>query len=815
MSKESGGISRREFLKGAAVGAVGVAAMGVLGACGAGQTGGGSKTASATMKGFGGDVTVTLTVLGGKITDCKIVGDKETPEVGGRAVKEMPAKFVKAGTVKVDGISGATFTSTAILGAASKAYNEATGVKVSEVNMKPGQYTASALGYWGIWKLPVTITVDEKTLLKIEVPEDRFAHGETEVILQSVKDKLFPRMIESQSVTVDAIAGATVSSNAVKVSVEAALKEALKAGGSDESAIEHFYNTPVKAEAGKTEELNTDLLIVGMSTGNILAMRSAMEAMKAINGNKRVSILAIDKAGKYGGKSALTHEFNSVNPPEYEKIKNKGKDFVDANSYLKEWLTYTSNNGVQSAKEDLIRMFFKESGKTIDWMYNLGWTFGTMRKSDMMDGYPVFNTAITANVDVGTYEDRRGILDTYYKYLITSVVAQGGKYMLETEGYEFIMDGDTVKGVKARNNVTGKEYVINAKAVIMATGGFGANDEMMTKLIDPRWAGPRKRLGTDMDDGKMFQAALNAGAGTWNVEMSPMVMHFGLPHYLTHYPINIKKNTLNGRTGRNYTWTLNDTPLGMGISADTLDVTKKGVRFDDESRIGQFATNIVMDSWCGSKAGQYYYSIYSKEQMDNIAKNGLNNIPRWEGYCAQGGVPAKMPIPEVYECMDICVDEGMAWKADTLEELAKQLDMDPDTFVNTVKTYNGYVEKKVDEQFGKDPKYLTSIGSGPYYAIKIMGVIFATVGGLDVDTNIRVLKSDHKTPLNGLYAIGNDSLGVLMNKERNYNGFGGVAQGWAATSGRIAGISATQYIKEKYGLADVSPALVDTSAFSA
>lgn len=703
MSKESRGISRRDFLKGAAASAISVAALSVLGGCGAGQTGGEAKTASATMKGFGGDVTVTLTVLGGKITDCKIVGDKETPEVGGRAVAEMPAKFVKAGNVKVDGISGATFTSTAILGAASKAYNEAAGIKISEVTMKPGQYTASALGYWGIWKLPVTITVDEKTLLKIEVPEDRFAHGETEVILQSVKDKLFPRMIESQSVTVDAIAGATVSSNAVKVSVEAALKEALKAGGSSESAIEHFYNTPAKAEMGKTEELNTDLLIVGMSTGNILAMRSAMETMKSLNGNKRVSILAIDKAGKYGGKSALTHEFNGVNPVEYEKVVNKGKDFVDANHYLKEWLTYTSNSGAQSAKEDVVRMFFKESGKTIDWMYNLGWAFGTMRKSDMMDGYPVFNTAITANVDTGTYEDRRGILDTYYKYLIASVVAQGGKYMLETEGYEFNMDGDTVKGVKARNNVTGKEYVIKAKAVIMATGGFGANDEMMTKLIDPRWAGPRKRLGTDMDDGKMFQAALNAGAGTWNIEMSPMVMHFGLPHYLTHYPVNIKKNTLNGRTGRNSTWTLNDTPLGMGISADTLDVSKKGVRFEDESRIGQFAKNIVMDSWCGSKAGQYYYSIYSKEQMDYIAKNGLNNIPRWEGYCAQGGVPPKMPIPEVYECMDVCVKEGMAWKADTLEELAKQLEMDPATLVDTVKTYNSSVEKRWTNSLARTP----------------------------------------------------------------------------------------------------------------
>lgn len=826
MNKDANSVSRRDFLKGAAVGAVGVAAMGVLGACGGTQTPAATAspaaesaaqpvTASATMKGFGGDVTVTLTVLDGTITDCQIVGDGETPEVGGRAVAEMPAKFVEAGNVKVDGISGATFTSTAILGAAAKAYNEATGVKAGEISMKPGQYTASALGYWGIWELPVTITVDEKTLLKIEVPEDRFAHGETEVILQNVKEKLFPRMIENQSVTVDAIAGATVSSHAVLVSVETALKEALKAGGSDESAIEHFYRTPAKLEEGVTEELEKDLLIVGMSTGSILAMRSAMETMRALNGNKRISILAIDKAGKYGGKSALTHEFTSVNPPKYKDVANNGEDFIDAARFLNEWLSFTSNNGgVQSAKEDLVKMFFEESGKTIDWMYNLGWTFGTMKKSSMTDGYVAFNTALTSNVDIGTYEDRRGILDDYYKYLLASVKAQGGDYMLETEGYEFIMDGDTVKGVKARNNVTGKEYVINAKAVIMATGGFGANDQMMTDLIDPRWAGPRKRLGTDMDDGKMFQAALDIGAGTWNVEMSPMVMHFGLPHYLTHYPINFKENTLNGRTGREETWTLNDIPLGMGISADTVCVNKQGVRFDDESKLGQFATDNIMDSWCGSKAGQYYYSIYSKEQMDYIAKNGLNNIPRWEGYCAQGGVPKDLPLPEVYECLDVCVDEGMAWKADTIADLAKQLDIDPAVLGETIDAYNEYVANGADEQFGKDPKYLTPIGSGPYYAIKIMGVIFATAGGLDVDTQIRVLGKDHATPIGGLYAVGNDSLGVLLCKERNYCGFGGVAQGWAGTSGRLAGINASKYISETYGLADVSPALVDLSAFS-
>ena len=96
-----------------------------------------------------------------------------------------------------------------------------------------------------------------------------------------------------------------------------------------------------------------------------------------------------------------------------------------------------------------------------------------------------------------------------------------------------------------------------------------------------------------------------------------------------------------------------------------------------------------------------------------------------------------------------------------------------------------------------------------YYAIRILCVAFASAGGLDVDTNIRVLQRDHKTPIDGLYAIGNDSLGVLLNGRRNYVGFGGVAQGWLTTAGRLAGINAVAYIKEHYGLADVSPALVN------
>lgn len=790
---------------------------------------GNTISASAVRKGYGGDIKVTLEVTDGTITNCKIIGKKESPDIGARAIQKLQEQILSSGSVKVDGISGATVTTRAIQGAATMAFNDAIGAQCGEVKMKPGKYTASALGYWGIWKLPVTITVDEKTLLKIEVPEDRFAHGETEIILQSVIDKLFPRMLENQSVNVDAIAGATVSSNAVLTSVESALKEALKEGGAEDTAIFNFYKAPEMPALGEIEELETDLLIVGMNTGSMLAMRSAMDYMMAHNGHKRISILAIDKAGKYGGKSALIHEIAAVNPKRLSESMNDGKKFVDEDRFLQEWLHYTSNDGVQSAKEDVIRMFFEESGKTIDWMYELGWLFGTNKKSDMTDGMTAFNQVLTSNIDVGTYEDRRGIVDTYYKLLLAAVVAQGGKYMLETEGYDFILDeeterkkkqwkragynltidADTIKGVRARNNVTGKEYIIRAKAVIMATGGFASNDKMMTELIDPRYAGPRKVLGTGMDDGKMIAAALNAGAGTWNIDMQPLVMHFSLSHYLTHYPVNVRENTLNGRTGRNFTWTLNDMPLGMGLSADTIFVDKNGKRFSDESIVSKFATEPDMDSWCGAKAGQYYYAIYSKEQMDVIAKEGLNSIRRWEGYCSQGGIPAELPLPEVYECMDICVDEGIAWKGDTLASLEEQLGMPAGALSNTVLAYNKNVASGVDAEFGKDPRWLKPIGSGPYYAIQIHAVAFASCGGLDVDTQIRVLQRDHKTPIKGLYAIGNDSLGVLMNGKRNYVGFGGIAQGWVVTAGRLAGINASRYIHENYGLADVSPALVN------
>ena len=128
----------------------------------------------------------------------------------------------------------------------------------------------------------------------------------------------------------------------------------------------------------------------------------------------------------------------------------------------------------------------------------------------------------------------------------------------------------------------------------------------------------------------------------------------------------------------------------------------------------------------------------------------------------------------------------------------QQLNLDPAVLKDNVDRYNAAVEAGKDEEFGKAADFLTMKISeeGPYYAFVGASYIYSTVGGLDVNTDMQVLGSDNATPINGLYAVGTDSLGVLFSEQREYVTYGGAAQGWAYTSGRLAGISAVNSLSE-------------------
>lgn len=136
--------------------------------------------------------------------------------------------------------------------------------------------------------------------------------------------------------------------------------------------------------------------------------------------------------------------------------------------------------------------------------------------------------------------------------------------------------------------------------------------------------------------------------------------------------------------------------------------------------------------------------------------------------------------------MQAGIDAGYIFKADSVAELAALTDMDPDVLVSTVDAYNACCEAGADADFGKDPQWLVKVGGGPYYAVLGCSFYYTTGGALDINEDLQVLDTGGN-PIAGLYAVGTDSMGVLMTNREQYLDYGGAASGWAFTSGRLVG----------------------------
>ncbi|WP_425357478.1 FAD-dependent oxidoreductase [Leadbettera azotonutricia] len=570
-----------------------------------------------------------------------------------------------------------------------------------------------------------------------------------------------------------------------------ALEQALAAGGSDPSAIENFQVTPAKV-TGVTRTLDYDILVIGMGGSGSAAAMSAAETQKAAGRN--VSVLAIDKAGKYGGTSSVTSEMMAINPPRFMAAHNnevakvqlgvfarplpdtrRNKSVYVERSVLKQaWLEYTEGD----AKEDLLDLMLDHSGETLDWLVNEhGFVFGLPQLG--VEPSATYYVVFQYN---GSFMDNKHLIIAYFDKLYDDYLKLGGKYMLETEAYELIYDqaGGKVVGAKARS-VDGTEYIINAKSVVLATGGFAGNGEMTSTLLSEKYfplQGTWNQVGMHQNDGKMIQSALNIGAGTYNIGMTPIV-HIGGGRQLIH---DFETTTVRVN-GQDRPYALNDIPMIMAISGNVLSVSKRAERFSDESGLG------FLEPW---KGGPEFYSIWSQDQIDKVRSKGFDTVTVG-AFISQGGVPTGYPISNIDEVINAAIAHGISCKADTLEGLARQLKIDPAKLAATVQKYNGYCNTGVDADFHKAKEFLVPLGSsGPYYAFLGAPYCYSTTGGLDVNTSLQVLRSGSTAPIPGLYASGTDCLGVLLTEKKAYVTYGGLAQGWAFTSGKLAGASAAR-----------------------
>ena len=732
------------------------------------------ESLTAEAPGFGGPVSVTLTVEDGKITGATITGDSETPTVGGAALEPLAEQLVAAGSADIEGVTGATFTSNAVKEAAAAALSGGNG----EVALTDGTYTAEAIGFDRAVTDKITVTIEGGKIASITFGENC---GSTPPMLDTVAGKLFPRIVEAQSTGVDSLTGATITSNAAKQAIDDCLTQA----GADIAA---FHTIPEKK--GGEEEITTQVLVVGMGgSGTYTALRAQESGAQ---------VLAIDMQARYGGTTALTSEIGVINPPRIKEEYNNGEDFCDAAAMRQAWSDYVEGD----AKEEIIDLYFANSGEALDWLaldHGAKFDFEPQAGFTPTDIYKVkfqwYPNKDERTPYAPTYGYNKAEIASYFDRLIDDFSALGGQYMLETEAYELIVEDGKICGVKARNLADGTEYTIRADAVVLATGGFLGNPEMTEKYLSDEYyplKGTWKIYGSARNDGKMLQNAIDNGAATYNIGMPPEVHMSGSSDFINAldygYDINVIEGTLDFNTGRECIWTVADLPLQLGVSSNSLAVDVNGKRFTSETGIA------MLDPWI---AGPNYYSIWSAEQIDGIVENGLKFAVEGPavGFLGhRGAIPAGVALPEAYDVIQNAIDRGFMFKADTIEELAGLIGIDPATLSETVANYNGFCEAGEDAECGKPADFLDAIGAGPYYAIAMSSYSYNTVGGLDINEKFQVLNTDGEV-MEGLFCVGSDSAGVLFTEKKPYVTFGGINNGWSLTSGYTLGPIVAEYVK--------------------
>ena len=612
---------------------------------------------------------------------------------------------------------------------------------------KDGTYTAEVTGFNLMGKVPVTVEIKDGKMVSISIGEN----GETNGMPQMVEKYMIPRMLENQTVSVDVITGATSTSAAVRMGVMLCLEQA----GAD---MAQFNADLPKSEA--VEEYTVDVVVVGMGGSGTAAALSAAEA--------GATVLALDKAGKWAGTSAVTSGPMAVNAPsqvaaEYaewadpitgqKRVKAAGENLVDAEALYQDWINYTTVDGVQHAKIDVIRAVIDGSGEALDWLMTYGFQF------DPAKGFVGGKWGIFTS-----YSGNKKLTEDFFANAYAKYESDlGGKYLLETEATELIVKDGKVAGVKAVK-WDGTQVIVNAKNVILATGGFAGSDELMEKYLGESW----KLYGMAQNEGTGIEMATSVGAATYNIDMWPM------SHFVAPYMIMTAFEAAD-----------NDIPYGLVASAEVMVVDQTGTRFINEA-------NIAMNAYTN---GAKYYTILSAEQIEILKTQGLSKNSSGR-YLSQGGVKADTPLTNIDAVIEKGIEMGFIYKADSLDALVSAIGnekMSADNLKASVAAYN-VAANGGEDALGKAADNFARLGAvneGSKYYVAITGApyIYSTCGGLEVNVDMQVINTAGEV-IEGLYAVGTDSMGVMFTNTKGYTNYGGVAQGFAFWSGRVAGAHA-------------------------
>ena len=695
-------------------------------------------TYTAAIAGQNGPVKVEVTTSADKILSVKIVDQKETEGIGSKAVAALPAEIVKAQSANVQSIAGASVSSAAIKKAVQECLNQAQGKKAAPLALKNGTFEGKAYGNNG-W-LTVEVTIKDNKITDIKTPGQR----ETKYLGDIAIREIGKDVLQYQTLNVDNVAGATVTSTALKTAIAQAIE---KAGG-DIAAFQKPVPEKIKKVVGITKG-SADLIIVGAGGAGLSAAVTAkdlgvknvlvLEKMPVIGGNTLRCASAFNAADPDRQKALpMTETLKeavvkaiSEKPVSEEHAKLMADVKAKYEAYLKsgsktlfdcpEWhALQTYNGGDKVGQIPLIRQYSNNVLDTLHWMQSKG--------SPVMDRVSQGAGALWQRTHQLDAPAGLGLIDPLYQ----SAVKQGVNFKLGMRVQDLILnDKGRVIGVTATDKVGNKYEFTSKDGVILATGGYSQNKEMRRKSaphLTPEMVSTNQPGAT----GDGIVIATRHGADTTGM------------NYVQVYPLATPgTGALQGRARK------------MSGLDDVIDVNKNGERFvKEDARRDEFVAAIK------KQPGGVVYDINDS----SIVK----------------------PLNSFNEDVETLVSIGRIYKADSLADLAKQLGMPADKLEATVAEFNKMVEAKKDPKFGRK-LFDRPIVKPPFYATPRAPAIPHPMGGLQISTNAQVLDKNGK-PIPGLYAAGEVTGGI-----HGSNRLGGNATADVLTFGRIAAKSAVAH----------------------
>ncbi len=583
--------------------------------------------------------------------------------------------------------------------------------------MTPGTTSATAPGRNGPVTVEVTTTADRIT--KIEVT----AHKETPGIGDLAVEGMPRAILESQRVEVDAVTGATMSSNAIKKAVREALE---KAGASQAMLTE---KAQAKSAAAQNLQTEADVIVVGGGGAGMVAAATASGL------GKRVIVL--EKMVMLGGNTARSEGAMSAMDPEPEKllemtpaIRDIIAKYVDrpacseAAAKLQEvvkkqlaehdaagkkylfdspelFALQTIMGGDCKNDPKLVLTMAKNATAAMLWLdANSPMTWFHVSR-EWLDGgiggiYPraQWIRAADGKSPISTY-------DAYIKPLAEKIRAEGNAIYTQMKVTQLIRGADgRVTGVRAVDK-DGTEHAFTGKSVVLAAGGYGANLAMVKKYNDISVIATSNQPGTT---GEVIEEAVKEGAALEG--MAWIQIH---PHG------NPKNGELESAIA--------------GRPFDTPYVNREGNRFVDETgRRDEISHGIL------AQPGQVVYSIYDQQ---TIEQNKVRD-----------------------ELIQIALSHGYACKADSLEDLAQMAGIEKTAFLKTMAAYNEAARTQNTKSLPV-PKIIIGqpVEKAPFYAVPLTTTIHHTMGGLKINEKTEVL-NEKGEPIPGLYAAGEVTGGI-------------------------------------------------------